>query len=136
MINKLPWVIKLFLYELFPNLYFKKVEYKLEGYCNKCGDCCRYICCRGPFAILDVKLMALLFPKYRRFKIIGKDPLGNLILACKLIGEDGMCPDYEKRPGLCRSYPDPNKGISCGNLYGRCSYKLIPQKPFEKYINT
>ncbi|HSA06236.1 MAG TPA: YkgJ family cysteine cluster protein [Candidatus Gastranaerophilales bacterium] len=128
--------LKIFLYELFPNLMFEKANYRLEGDCNKCGDCCRFIYCLEPFSKLDFKLMRFFFPKYKRFKIIGEDSAGNLVLACSLIREDGLCPDYKNRPGICRAYPDPKKIYSGGKLYKRCSYKLISEKSFENYIQN
>jgi len=127
--------IKIFLRELFPTLMFESVNYRLEGECCKCGDCCRYLLCVEPFSHADYKLMGLFFPKYKRFKIIGEDEYGNIVLACSLIREDGLCPDYKNRPGICRAYPNPNKIYSGGNLYKRCTYKLIPEKSFETCLN-
>lgn len=125
--------LKLLLYELFPELYIKRVGYKLEGHCCKCGDCCRYILGPGFFALLNFKLVGLLLPKYRRFRIMGKDEYGNLVIACKLIREDGLCPDYKNRPSLCRDYPAKTP-LAGGNLYKRCTYKLIPTKKFKEYL--
>jgi Fe-S-cluster containining protein len=134
MFKKLLFTIRIMLYELFPNLVLEKAKYRLEGECCKCGDCCRYIICAEPFSIEDFKLTAFFFPKYKRFKIIGEDDQGNIILACSLIGEDGLCPDYKDRPLLCRAYPNPKKIYSGGKLYKRCTYRLLPKKPFESYI--
>ena len=134
MFKKFSLTLKIFLWELFPNLMLEKVDYRLEGYCCKCGDCCRYLLCAEPFSKADFKLVAFLFPKYRRFKIIGEDESGNLILACSLIREDGLCPDYEDRPGICRAYPNPKKVYSGGNLYKRCTYRLVPKKSFDSYL--
>jgi Fe-S-cluster containining protein len=134
MFKKLKFTTKIFLYELMPRLVLEKAKYRLEGECCKCGDCCRYIICADPFSEKDLKIMQFFFPKYRRFKAIGVDEYGNIILACSLIGEDGLCPDYENRPQLCRAYPNPKKIYSGGNLYKRCTYKLLPEKPFESYL--
>ena len=126
--------LKIFFYELFPNFMLEKIDYSLEGHCCMCGDCCRFIYCLEPFSRADFNLVAFFLPKYKRFKIIGEDENNNLILACSLIREDGMCPDYEKRPGICRDYPNPAKIYSGGKLYKRCTYKLIPEKTFESYL--
>jgi len=133
MCNKQFNPIKLLLYELFPELYIKKVNYRLEGYCCKCGDCCRYILGTGVWAWLNFKLVGLLLHKYRRFRIMGRDKWGNLVIACRLIGEDGLCPDYENRPVLCRDYPE-NATLGGSNIYKRCTYRLIPEKPFRDYL--
>lgn len=77
--------------------------------------------------------MTLFDPDYRRFRIIGQDKNG-LILACKLIREDGLCPDYENRPAICRDFPNPKKVCSGGQLYKRCSYRLVPEKSFTSYL--
>ncbi|OGI00403.1 MAG: hypothetical protein A2Y25_02310 [Candidatus Melainabacteria bacterium GWF2_37_15] len=111
----------------------EEVKYRLEGYCCKCGDCCRFLYCVEPLTELGFKFMKLIYPKYRRFKIIGKDKNG-IILACKLIREDGLCPDYENRPDICRDYPNPKKIYAGGRLYKRCTYKLLPGRTFEDFL--
>ncbi len=126
--------LKIFLYQLFPELYLKRVSYQVKGSCCKCGDCCRYILGTGFFALLDFKLIRFLLPEYRRFRIMGRDKYNNLVIACGLIREDGICPDYENRPGLCRNYPEKTPA-AWGRLYKRCTYRLIPQKPFRDYLN-
>lgn len=113
----------------------EKVKYTLEGYCCKCGDCCRYILCVEPYTELGFKLMKLFNPSYRRFKIIGRDKYDNLVLACSLIREDGLCPDYENRPDICRNYPNPDKIYSGGTLYKRCTYRLVPEKSFAEHLD-
>lgn len=124
--------IKILLYELFPELYINRVDYRVEGHCCKCGDCCRYIVGMGFWAWLNFRLMWLLLHKYRRFRILGRDKYGNLIIACKLIKEDNLCPDYEGRPTICRDYPENSQLAS--TLYKRCSYRVIPEKKFQEYL--
>lgn len=113
---------------------FEETKYRLEGYCCKCGDCCRFLYCVDPLTEFWFRFMQFIYPKYRRFKIIGKDKCG-IILACKLIKEDGLCPDYENRPDICRDYPNPEKIYAGGRLYKRCTYKLIPEKSFEDFLS-
>ncbi len=82
--------------------------------------------------MLDFKLMALFFPKYKRFKITGKDAFGNLILRCSLIKENNLCPDYEDRPGMCRNYPE--KTYAGGSLHENCTFKPVSEKNFSSYL--
>ena len=134
MFKKIYKFLKTLLYELYPDCLLEKMKYRLEGYCSKCGDCCRFLYCLDTFSEKEFEFFAFLYPKYKRFKVIGKDEKNNLILACKLIREDGLCPDYKNRPKICRDYPNPKKIYSGGKLYKRCTYRLIPEKSFENYL--
>ncbi len=113
----------------------EETKYTLEGYCSKCGDCCRFLYCVEPMSKWTFLLMKLFYPEYRRFRVIGKDENG-LILSCTLIREDGLCPDYENRPDICREFPNPEKVYSGGVLYKRCSYRLIPEKSFDVFLSV
>lgn len=108
------------------------IKYTLEGYCCMCGDCCRFLYCADYMSELGFWLIKLFHPEYRRFKILGKDKNG-IILACTLIREDGLCPDYKNRPDLCRDFPNPQKVYAGGKLYRRCTYSLLPEKAFADY---
>lgn len=114
---------------------FEKVKYRLEGECNKCGDCCHFLYCTQNMSKLEFFFIKLFQPEYRRFRIIGRDEFGP-VLACKLIRPDGLCPDYEKRPAICRNFPHPEKVQAGGKLYARCSYRLIPEKNFGEYLSS
>jgi len=113
----------------------ENIKYTLEGYCCKCGDCCRFLYSAGPMSRLMFWFIKLFHPQYRRFKVIGKDENG-LILACTLIKEDGLCPDYENRPDVCSEFPNPDRVYSGGRLYKRCTYKLVPEKSFGDFLSV
>src|SRR5574344_2082102 len=83
----------------------QKMTYKIEGECKKCGKCCRYMYSFDTYTEQDFKFMQAIFPSYKRFYIRGKDEDGNLIFACKYVGEDGLCQVYNKRLGMCKKYP-------------------------------
>lgn len=110
------------------------MKYTLKGYCCKCGDCCRFLYCVEPWSEFGFWLEKIFHPEYRRFRVIGKDKHG-LILACTLVKEDGLCPDYENRPDLCRNFPNPDRVYSGGRLYKRCTYKLVPEKSFDEFLD-
>ena len=118
------------------NLILEEVKYDIEGECSCCGDCCRFMYSLDTYTEEEFKFLTYFYPKYKRFKVIGKDEQGNLILACKLIDEYNVCPDYQNRLEMCKDYPNPKKIRAGGKLYKRCSYKLIPEKPFESFLSS
>jgi Fe-S-cluster containining protein len=133
MINILK-ILKPIYYEFMSNFVLEKIKYDIEGECCKCGDCCRFMYSLDTYTEKEFMLMTKFYPKYKRFKVIGKDEHGNLILACKLIDETGLCPDYENRLEMCKDYPNLKRIKAGGRLYERCTYRLKPQNSFESYI--
>ena len=133
--NTLIKFIKNIYYEVMSNLILEEVKYDIEGKCSQCGDCCRFMYSLDTYTEDEFKFLTNFYPKYKRFKVIGKDTDGNLILACKLIDEYNLCPDYENRLEMCRDYPNPKKIRAGGKLYKRCTYKLIPEKAFEDFLS-
>ncbi|MDD3013264.1 MAG: YkgJ family cysteine cluster protein [Candidatus Gastranaerophilales bacterium] len=111
----------------------KKARFKLEGNCLKCGDCCRYMYSVDTYTEDEFRLMTKLFPKYKRFQIIGRDEYDNLIFACNLIDKNGLCSDYKNRLKMCKNYPSA-KVNNGGVLHKRCGYKISPEKSFKDYL--
>lgn len=120
-------------YEIKSRFVTQQVRYRLEGRCIKCGDCCRYMYSIDTYTEEEFKLMTRFFPKYRRFKIIGRDEFENLVFACKLLDENGLCSDYKNRLKMCKNYPGPRLNAG-GKLHKNCGYKIIPEKSFEDYL--
>jgi len=133
-INTLVKYAKTIYWEAKSNFVIRRVKYDIEGECTMCGDCCRYMLSMDTYTEEEFNFLTKFYPKYRRFKVIGKDSSGNLILACKLIDETNKCPDYENRLEMCKDYPNPKKIRAGGNLYKRCTYRLIPEKSFKSYL--
>lgn len=127
--------IKTIYYELMSNFVIEKVKYGIEGECCQCGDCCRFMYSLDTYTEEEFNFLTNFYPKYKRFKVIGKDEYGNLILACKLIGESNLCPDYENRLEMCKDYPNPKRIRAGGRLYKRCTYRLIPEKEFDSFLS-
>lgn len=124
--------IKSIWWEFKSHFVTEKVEFKIEGYCNKCGECCRNVYSLGTKTKLDFKIMQFFYPSYRMFFIKGKDSKGNLIFECKNINKDGTCAIYEKRPKICRDYPK-KKITFYAQMPEKCGYKVI-KKDFKKYL--
>ncbi len=110
----------------------EKVRYKIEGQCRKCGECCRQIRARGLRNERELKFMQFIFPHYKRFFITGEDTEGNLILSCKYLQDNGLCGVYNKRPRLCRNYPEKYIGYYVEMPDG-CGFKII-KKDFKDFL--
>ncbi|MDD3150330.1 MAG: YkgJ family cysteine cluster protein [Candidatus Gastranaerophilales bacterium] len=111
----------------------EKLGYKIIEECKKCGKCCRYMYSLDTFGEKDFRIMQRIYPGYRRFKIVGQDEFGNLIFACRLVGDDGLCRDYEDRLPLCRKYP-AKKIYFNGKLHEGCGFKVVPEVEFKEYL--
>lgn len=108
--------------------------YKVEGECLKCGQCCRQIYTFDDYTVSDFQLTQLMFPKYRRFKIRGRDKLGNLVLTCTY-QEGNLCRVHDKRLSLCKKFPNPRFG-SLGAVPKGCGFRLVPTKSFEEVFQS
>lgn len=111
----------------------EQVVYDITGHCNKCGKCCRHMYSIDTYTEKEFKIMQFLFPAYKRFYIKGKDEEGNLIFACKLVTEEGLCSDYAHRLRMCRNYP-AKKIAYKAQLHEGCGYK-VNIKTFSDYLD-
>ena len=110
----------------------EEITYEITGECKKCGKCCRYMYSFDTYTEKEFKIMQFLYPPYKRFYIKGKDEEGNLIFACKLVSEEGLCTDYEHRLSVCRKYPKRFVKFPA-ILHDGCGYK-VQKKSFKDYI--
>jgi len=111
----------------------EKIVYEVTGECKKCGKCCNYMYSVDTYTEKEFKIMQFLFPAYRRFYIKGRDEEGNLIFACKLVTEEGLCSDYKHRLKMCRNYP-AKRVFYPAKLHEGCGYK-VNIKHFKDYLN-
>lgn len=124
--------IKSLYYEVLSYLVPRRLKYKIEGECNKCGKCCRQIRAYGMKDEKELKFMQFIFPSYKRFYITGKDNNGELILSCKYIMDNGLCMVYNARPSVCKKYPAKSIHFNAEMIDG-CGYKIIKKK-FKDYL--
>lgn len=125
---------------LLKSLYFEfisyfipqKITYRIEGNCNKCGECCKQIRCYGLKDEKELKIMQFFFPAYKNLYIKDRDKNGELILSCKNISEDNTCKIYTKRPLFCRLYPKRKINFNAEMIDG-CGYKVV-KKEFKDYL--
>ena len=124
--------IKSLYYEFLSYFIPKKVKYKVEGECLKCGKCCKEIRAYGMKSEKDLKIMQFFLPHYRRFFISKTDDKGDVVLSCKYLTENGLCSVYNKRPSVCKNYPAKSINFN-GEMIDSCGYKVI-KKQFKDYL--
>ena len=125
-------LIKAIYYEFLSEFVPEKLSYEITGECKKCGKCCNYMYSKDTYTEKEFKIMQMIYPKYNRFYIKGKDDEGNLIFACKLVTPEGLCSDYEHRLRMCRNYPAKRINYP-GKLHEGCGY-TVHIKKFEDYL--
>ncbi len=112
MINKVRYILAR-LWGLFvEGVYYTGISilYKRVGKCNMCGKCCRHVYLRDRGKL--VKSFKEYFEMVRfdsslsKFVPQGRNEYGEIYFACSKVRRDGKCGLYEKRPFLCRAYPD------------------------------
>ena len=124
--------IKSIYFEFLSYFIPQKIKYRIDGVCNKCGNCCRQIRAYGLRNEKELKFMQFILPWYKRFYIVGKDENNEFILSCKYLSQNGECSVYEKRPFVCRNYPQKHIFFNAEMPEG-CSYKIV-KKEFKDYL--
>ena len=125
-------LVKAIFYEFLSEFVPEKLSYEITGECKKCGKCCNYMYSKDTYTEKEFKIMQMIYPKYKRFYIKGRDEEGNLIFACKLVTPEGLCSDYDHRLRMCRNYPAKRIGYP-GKLHEGCGY-TVHVKKFEDYL--
>jgi len=116
-------------------LYILRRNYYRTGKCNACGRCCKkiYVKHRGVIQTeAEFKQLQLLHPFYTYLKVIGKDETGLVFECMNLDPETHMCKIHNKRPGICRRYPQEELFSMGGTLAEHCGYKLEPIESFDE----
>jgi Fe-S-cluster containining protein len=125
-------LIKAIFYEFLSEFVPEKLTYEITGECKKCGKCCNYMYSKDTYTEKEFKIMQMIYPKYKRFYIKGKDEEGNLIFACKLVTPEGLCSDYKHRLRMCKNYPAKRINYP-GKLHEGCGY-TVHVKKFDDYL--
>ena len=125
-------LVKAIFYEFLSEFVPEKLSYEITGDCKKCGKCCNYMYSKDTYTEKEFKIMQMIYPKYKRFYIKGRDEEGNLIFACKLVTPEGLGSDYDHRLRMCRNYPAKRIGYP-GKLHEGCGY-TVHVKKFEDYL--
>jgi len=129
--------------EKLKNFFHSKIlkkKYKRKGSCNGCGTCCQRIYVRHARDVIKTeeefeKLKTLHF-FYGYLKVLEKDELGLVFECSKLDKETGRCTAYNKRPILCRQYPQEEIFMMGGSITEDCGYSFEPIQKFEEVLNN
>ncbi len=121
-----------------PFFYFQD-DVTVSGNCLGCGKCCRNLVLvhRGKPVRLEAEFEALkkTNPFYENMEPVGRSREDALLYFwCRLLREDNSCGDYERRPAMCRSYPDPKVFRLGGRLLSGCGYRVSPRKDFARVL--
>ena len=125
-------LIKSIYWEVLSYFVPERQTYEIIGECTKCGKCCENIYSAYMYTEKEFEFMKKIFPSYRRFYIKGKDEFGNFVFACKYL-KGNLCSVYDKRPRLCRSYPQKRLAVYAKMPDG-CGYTVV-KKEFKDYLN-
>ncbi|XPV76522.1 MAG: YkgJ family cysteine cluster protein [Desulfovibrio sp.] len=129
----LPWRLKGMWRTLWIKFTGKKIV--VRGNCKMCGKCCRdislFVDGRWMRSEKHLREYTKDYPEYSRFEPTGFDHYGHLTVKCTLLGDDGMCTDYENRLDLCEDHPAASHYYSGATLNDWCGYRIDVIKPFE-----
>ena len=125
----------------FRKFFYSKIlkkKYFRKGSCKGCGRCCQKIYVRHARDVIKTqeefeKLKTLHF-FYGYLTVVDKDEVGLVFECSKLNKETGRCTAYNKRPILCRQYPQEEIFMMGGNITENCGYKFEPIKKFDEIL--
>lgn len=128
--------------EKFNKFFYSKIlnkKYKRKGSCHCCGRCCQRIYVRHARDVIKTeeefeKLKTLHF-FYEYLRVLDKDSIGLVFECSKLDKETGKCTAYNKRPILCRQYPQEEIFMMGGSITEECGYSFEPIQKFEEILN-
>ena len=107
-------------------------KYYRTGKCKACGKCCTQIYVKHyKHVIQDEKE----FEKLQYLKIIGKDEIGLIFECQNLDPETHKCKIHNRRPAICRRYPQEELFSMGGALSDDCGYKMEPIIPFKEILD-
>lgn len=133
-------------YEDFKKFFNTKIlrkKYYRKGNCLGCGKCCKTIYVRHGRNVIkeekSFKKLQYLHEFYTYLKIVDKDETGLVFECSNLDPETNLCKIHDKRPGICRRYPQEELFSMGGALSEDCGFKMVPivqfSEVFEQIMN-
>ncbi len=113
-------------------------QYYRIGECKCCGACCQNIYVKHAKGVIsdlkEFEKLKKLDKFYTYLDVIGKDETGLLFKCNNLDEETHKCKIHNKRPGICRRYPQEELFKMGGIVTEECGYKLIPIVSFDEVL--
>ena len=129
------------MYEKLKKFILSKIlhrKYYRTGSCKVCGKCCTQIYVKHFKHVLqdekEFEKLQLLHKFYTYLKIIGKDEIGLIFECTNLDDKTHKCKIHNRRPGICRRYPQEELFSMGGALSDDCGYKMEPIVPFSEVL--
>lgn len=124
---------KFFLTKILRKKYYRK------GNCLGCGKCCQKIYVQTSKHVIkdekEFEKLKLLHRFYSYLTVVDKDETG-LVFSCSNLDEKTkLCKIHNKRPGICRRYPQEELFKMGGTIAEECGYRLVPIIPFAEILN-
>ncbi len=127
--------------DLYFSLYSKRTpSFRIEGSCQKTGKCCQNLILidRGK-PVRTLKTFSTLVKREPYHKMFVPreelDSAGRLRFTCTNLTDDHRCSIYDKRPSMCKTYPEPTMIKMGGKLLSGCGFRLVYEKNFEKFVD-
>lgn len=128
------------------DLFYSKIlrrKYYKVGNCLGCGRCCKKIYVQTHKHVIkeesEFEKLKFLHVFYTYLTVVDKDETGLVFSCCNLDEKTNLCKIHNKRPGICRRYPQEELFKMGGELTEECGYRLVPIIPFsdilEKELN-
>lgn len=129
---------KKFLKKFISTKVLRKKYYK-SGNCLGCGKCCKKIYVQTQKHVIqdeqEFEKLRLLHRFYGYLTVVDKDETG-LVFSCSNLDEKtNLCKIHNKRPGICRRYPQEELFKMGGELSEGCGYKMIPIISFSEVLD-
>lgn len=117
-----------------------KRKYYRKGNCLGCGQCCKQIYVRhGKNVVKDEKTfkkLQFLHEFYTYLKIVDTDETGLVFECSNLDPQTNLCKIHDKRPGICRRYPQEELFSMGGMLSEDCGFKMMPIISFSEVLEN
>lgn len=115
-------------------------KYYRVGNCLGCGRCCRKIYVKTSKHVIqdekEFERLKYLHSFYAGLELVDKDETGLVFSCTHLNPVTNLCNIHNKRPGICRRYPQEEIFSMGGEISPDCGYKLVPIIPFSEILEN
>lgn len=128
--------------KLLKKIFYSKIlrrKYYRKGNCLGCGRCCKKIYVQTHKHVItdekEFEKLKYLHVFYTYLTVVDKDETGLVFSCCNLDEKTNLCKIHNKRPGICRRYPQEELFKMGGELSEDCGYRMVPIIPFAEIFD-